>query len=308
MRKILLSLVFLFSFFLLSAQNAQFDNSLAKQLVTTNAAAIGLSQNDLNNYIVSSSYFDQTGNAQMVYLVQAYKGLPVRNQMLVLSFRDGKLLSKAGGFLPNVDQLTNGKGATAGTSAVDAVRAAITESRLVMPASISARYTFTDTKKIDFGTLSRSINPPPKRTNEVMNNFEELIETEPPIELDVPDINLDSTEEPSVLPKLFNVPIQSYVGEKDNEYYVYIRTIPSTKIQLTVTSRSLIIEGTFPQLPLDNEVKLTQPIISSFSKVIEFDEDIDYNSLNQNLNKETSTMVIRIKKFTQMIISTDIIF
>ena len=93
MRKILLSLVFLSSFLYMSAQNGAQTDALAKQLVQTNAAAIGLSQYDLNNYIVSSSYFNQTGNTEMVYLLQGYKGLPVWNQMLVLAFRDGKLLS-----------------------------------------------------------------------------------------------------------------------------------------------------------------------------------------------------------------------
>ena len=134
--------------------NAQHnDDVLAKQLVTKNAAAIGLSKDDLNNYFVSSSYFNQTGNEQLVYLLQGYKGLPVWNQMLVLSFRDGKLLSKAGGFLPNMDQLTSGRSATPSVSAVNAVRSAFTESNLAVPASITQRYTFDNGKKIDFGTF-----------------------------------------------------------------------------------------------------------------------------------------------------------
>ena len=154
MRRILLSLVFLSSFFLLSVQsNAQNDNALAKQLVSKNAAAIGLSQNDLNNYIVSSSYFNQTAGTEMVYLLQGYKGLPVWNQMLVLAFKDGKMISKAGEFLPNLDQLTGGRPATPSVTAADAVRSAITETNLVMPGSITQRYTPDAGKKIDFGTL-----------------------------------------------------------------------------------------------------------------------------------------------------------
>jgi len=155
MRKILLSLVFLSSFLYMSAQNSAQSDVVAKQLVTANAAAIGMSQYDLNNYIVSNSFFNQTGNEQIVYLLQGYKGLPVWNQMLVLSFRDGKLLSKAGAFLPNMDQLTSGKTATPSVSASNAVRSAITESNLAAPTSITQRFTF-DSKKIDFGTLGLS--------------------------------------------------------------------------------------------------------------------------------------------------------
>jgi len=137
----------------MSAQNNAQSDALAKQLVTANAAAIGMSQYDQTNYIVSSSYFNEAGNAQMVYLLQGYKGLPVWNQMLVLAFRDGKLLSKAGAFLPNMDQLTSGRSATASVSAADAVRSAFTESNLAAPVSIVQRYTPGNSKKIDFGTL-----------------------------------------------------------------------------------------------------------------------------------------------------------
>ncbi|HMC99847.1 MAG TPA: M36 family metallopeptidase, partial [Ferruginibacter sp.] len=157
MRKILLSLVFLSSFLFLKAQNSsQADEALAKQLVQANAKAIGMTDYDLSNFIVNYSYFNQAGNEQLVYLVQGYKGLPVFNQMMVLSFRDGKLLSKAGGFLPNMDQLTSGRSAIPSVSASNAVRSALTESRLIAPASISQRYTINGGKKLDFGNLGLS--------------------------------------------------------------------------------------------------------------------------------------------------------
>jgi len=151
-------------------------------------------------------------------------------------------------------------------------------------------------QKLDFSTLKGNIMPPKVDLDDTQEELPN--ETVPKIVI--------SQEIPN--PILFNAPIQSYVGEKDNDYYVYIRTIPSTKIQLTVTSKSLIIEGSFPHLPIENEVKLNQPIVSNFSKLIEFEEEIDYNSLNRTLVKETSTLVIRIKKFSQITISSEIIF
>jgi extracellular elastinolytic metalloproteinase len=151
MRKILLSLVFLSLVFFVNAQNN--DNVLAKQLVSKNAAAIGLSQDALNNYIVSSAYFDKSANTELVYLLQSYKGLPVWNQMLVMSFRDGKLLSKAGSFLDNIAQLTSFKSATPATTPADAVRSSITDSKVAMPASLAVRNTLDPGKKYDFGKL-----------------------------------------------------------------------------------------------------------------------------------------------------------
>ncbi len=152
MRKILLSLVFLSLTFIANAQNS--DDALAKQLVNTNAAAIGLSQNDLNNYFVSSSYFNKTGGEQLVYLLQGYKGLPVWNQMLVLAFKDGKLISKAGNFLDNLDSRTGFGSPVPSRTPADAVKSAITDSKLAVPASLSVKNTLVNGKKYDFGKLN----------------------------------------------------------------------------------------------------------------------------------------------------------
>ena len=109
MRKIYL---FFISLTLLFTANAQVnDNLLAQQLVVKNADSIGFSKNDLGNYVVSSSYFNESSGTQMVYLNQTFKGLPVYNQMVVLAFKGGKLISKAGSFLPNMETRTNGAAA-----------------------------------------------------------------------------------------------------------------------------------------------------------------------------------------------------
>jgi len=116
------------------------------------------------------------------------------------------------------------------------------------------------------------------------------------------------TPEPERTPKLLNVPIQSYIGEKDNEYYIYIRTIPSTKIQISMTYRTLIISGTFPIINIENEVTMHQPVNAIFRKIIEFEEEVDYRTFYQTLNRETSTMVIRISKFYQRKLNSEIVF
>ena len=152
MRKIYL---FFISLSLVFNANAQFNDSyLAQQLVTKNADSIGFSKNDLGNYVVSSSYFNETGGSQMVYLNQSYKGLPVYNQMMVLAFKDGKLISKAGSFLANMETLTNGAAATATVAPADAVRTSIADAKVNIPSAVVAVNTLENGKKYNFGKLN----------------------------------------------------------------------------------------------------------------------------------------------------------
>ncbi|MEO6255158.1 MAG: M36 family metallopeptidase, partial [Ferruginibacter sp.] len=153
MRKLLLlPITVILLFFTANAQVN--DNLLAQQLVTKNADSIGLSKNDLTNYIVSSSYFNEPGNTQMVYLNQSYKGLPVYNQMLVLAFKNGILISKAGSFLANMENLTNGAGATPIVSPADAVRTSISDAKANVPTMVVALNTLENGKKYNFGKLN----------------------------------------------------------------------------------------------------------------------------------------------------------
>ena len=97
MRKILFLIITFFAFQQVNAQTGDPDKDAALQLVSANRLAIGLSADDLNNLAVSSSYVDRNSGIRYVYLVQTYLGIPVYNQMQVLTFRNGQLLSNAGG-------------------------------------------------------------------------------------------------------------------------------------------------------------------------------------------------------------------
>ncbi len=127
MKKILL----VFSLLVAFGANAQTnDNELAMQLVTKNSNAIGLSKAELSNLIVSSSYFDKSAAVQRVYLLQSYQGLPVYNQMLVLTFKNEMLISHAGEFNHSLEKFVNVKTAVPLISAVDAVHAAVADRKL----------------------------------------------------------------------------------------------------------------------------------------------------------------------------------
>lgn len=129
MKKLVLSLA---AFLILLSANAQLtetDISAAKQVVNKNSAAIGLSANDLNNIIVSSTYVSEEG-IRMVYLYQAYKNIPVYNQMHVLAFKNDKVVSVAGGRIPLIEQKVNVPSGVPAVNSKAAVLAAFTESKI----------------------------------------------------------------------------------------------------------------------------------------------------------------------------------
>jgi hypothetical protein len=93
MKKIFLLLITLWSAYVSMGQSNDVDKNAALQLVSANRAAIGLSPDDLNNVLVSSSYkMAGATDVTLVYLYQSYKGIPVYNQMQVLAFRNGKVV------------------------------------------------------------------------------------------------------------------------------------------------------------------------------------------------------------------------
>ena len=148
MKKIYLLFTLLFCVVL---TNAQDDKNLAIQLVSKHSEAIGLSKDQLNNFKVSSTYYNEVAGTQMVYLLQTYKGLPVYNQMLVLAFKNDKVVSNAGGFIPDMGNITNQQAAYPSINAMTAVRTAFSQVRLTAPASLPTPVSLENGNKLDFG-------------------------------------------------------------------------------------------------------------------------------------------------------------
>jgi subtilisin-like proprotein convertase family protein len=138
------------------AQVNQQDRSNAMQLVSANKLALGFSSEDLNNVIVSSTYKISGTNVTMVYLQQSYRGIPVYNQIKTLAFRDGKVVSDAGAFIPSMEKFTRGASELPSVTAESAVQAAFTESKTTAKAPIAALTSSNDGKKVEFGKLSSS--------------------------------------------------------------------------------------------------------------------------------------------------------
>ena len=148
MRKVLLLCGLLLITFIMQAQVNENDAAIARQLVTSNSTAIGLTTDDLSNFIVSATYQTKEG-IRMVYLQQSYKDLPVYNVMQVLAFKNGKLVSSTGGRLNAISERANSFSATPSVDAGIAVRTAFAESGISTNEPVIVRDIVN--KKLDFG-------------------------------------------------------------------------------------------------------------------------------------------------------------
>ncbi len=154
MKKILFIILSMSVTFYAKAQTD--DVTVARQLVSKTGEALGFSKDDPDNYIVSSSYLDKETGIRMVYLIQSYKGLPVYNQMLVLAYKNEKLISKAGNFNFSIEKLVNTKSAIPVIAATIAVNTALSDRKLAtskMPVIIN---TNEKGQKIEFNDMGIS--------------------------------------------------------------------------------------------------------------------------------------------------------
>ena len=151
MQKLFL-LITVFSFSIIHAQVSEIDDAIAKKLVTKNSTAIGLSAEDLQNVLVSSTYKTVDG-LQMVYLQQSHLGIPVYNQLQVLAFQNEKLISTAGGRIPNIQKLIKGNNGMPAVSVVTALQTALLDAKASALEAAVPIYTSVDGHKFEFGKL-----------------------------------------------------------------------------------------------------------------------------------------------------------
>ncbi len=135
------------------AQVSESEKTIVRNLVSNHSAAIGLSTHDLANYLVSSTYESEEG-VRYAYLQQSYKGIPVYNQLHVLAFRNGRLVSKTGGRIAGIEQKVNQLSGTPVVPVTGAVRASLDESNLRTTSSI--RVLNEENQKYYFGRLGVS--------------------------------------------------------------------------------------------------------------------------------------------------------
>lgn len=129
------------------------DKGVALKYIAENKSAIGINDNDLNNLVISSTYTDQSTGITMIYLQQTFKGIPVFNQMLVVAFKEGKLISNTGKMMNQLENLTQGRSEVPSLTAENAVKQAFLEQKLSAPIVIAKSRTEAG-RKVDFGKPS----------------------------------------------------------------------------------------------------------------------------------------------------------
>ena len=93
--KLVVTFVFTFVCQTMMAQGVQ-DTQKALSLVKSNAAAIGLSQQNILDSRISDTYVDALSGNTLVYLQQTYMGIDVDKVIQVLAFKNGTLVSGTG--------------------------------------------------------------------------------------------------------------------------------------------------------------------------------------------------------------------
>jgi hypothetical protein len=153
MKKIFLIAMVLSTAFLAKSQVIELEKVSALKLVKDSKDALNLSQLDIDNSIISSTYKNKFAGTTMVYLQQTFKGVPIYNQLLTLAFKDGKLVSKSGNFISGVADIANVKSEVPYVNAKDALITAIADRKLLTnenPIEISTK---ESGKKFEFGEM-----------------------------------------------------------------------------------------------------------------------------------------------------------
>lgn len=152
MRKLLLLAIAFVSISNIHAQVSESDASFARQLVTKNSTAIGLSNSDQQNVLISSTYRTMDG-LQMVYLQQSHLGIPVYNQLQVLAFKNEKIVSNTGGRIPNIQKSISVNNRIPSVSVVTALQTALSDVKATALEAAVPIYFDADGHKFEFGKL-----------------------------------------------------------------------------------------------------------------------------------------------------------
>ena len=93
MKKFLLVFSFLFSTIVSFAQISTVEKQIAIDLIKQNQIQLGLTDFDVENTVISSTYLNNASGIRMVYLNQTFKSIPVFNKMQVLAFKNSKSIA-----------------------------------------------------------------------------------------------------------------------------------------------------------------------------------------------------------------------
>lgn len=157
MKKILLAFLFTAGFAIAFAQDA--ERMQALEMVYKNQQAIGLTDADIRNSVISDTYFNKTSGTRLVYLQQAYLDIPVYNQILTLSFKEGRLVYKSGQRINSIEKKVNVTSGVPAVMAEQAVHAALRDRKLFPTQPAEAQHTDPGGRFIRFNNMGISREP-----------------------------------------------------------------------------------------------------------------------------------------------------
>jgi subtilisin-like proprotein convertase family protein len=153
MKKILLFTALLVCTLYSFAQVDSRERDIAKQLVSANRVALGLSTTDVNDGIIAGSYIITGTSIRVVYLQQGYKGIPVYNQLRTIAFKDGKVVSNMGAPFGDMFRQTKGHSGRASTTPLNALQKVFAETGITPLENAVPIATMNEGKKFEFGKL-----------------------------------------------------------------------------------------------------------------------------------------------------------
>ncbi len=109
--RILFSILFLFTFLISNGQENQ-KLGLAINHIQNNAEKWSLKTEDVKDIFINSEA--EANGITYLYLNQAYNNIPIRNAMMTVIIKDGKVVSDAHNFVNNVESRINTKTKTIG--------------------------------------------------------------------------------------------------------------------------------------------------------------------------------------------------
>ena len=138
--------------FFFHSQAQQLDDATAKLLVSKNIGELGISRQEFDQLIVTNAYKNKLPGTEMVYMQQTYQGIPVLNHLLVLAFKEGKLVSRSGSLYKGMIQAAATAKAMPLIPAEAAVRTALAQKKLVLQETLQQAK--GSGLKVDFGILA----------------------------------------------------------------------------------------------------------------------------------------------------------
>jgi len=151
----ILCLTFFLIPILSQAQNQPTKN-YCWSLVKKNAAAIGITPDDLKNWRISDLHYDDNAKAVFVYLQQMHNGIDVENVVSTISFKEDKLLTHQVSSLKNFNVIKDNT--TPLIDASSALSKAATSLNLHLTAPAISLKNTLESHTQEFGTLGISYN------------------------------------------------------------------------------------------------------------------------------------------------------